>query len=192
MSPLALAVPLMLAAPAAAPDGAVRAVTPAETDPAVTPVTAAPDLVLHPDAAPDLGLSVPAAARPRDELLFGREMLAASGGILVADTAVILAGYGMLQLFAHGVISPTAPNFRAGFLGLGAAALVVPPLTAALFARWARAAPGSGAWWKAFLFSVVGNAAALAAGYLLAPAFWAVVPVQLATIPIGASLGLHW
>jgi hypothetical protein len=189
MLPVVLA--LHLAAVPAAPEPIALSM------PDVGLTAGAPDLSLHAETAVEgaagRGLDVPFAPAPGSgPLLVGREMLAASAGVLAADTLVLAAGYGVLQLFARGAIDPTAANFRAAFYGIAAAAVILPPLGSALFASWARTGPGIGGGWKAFLLSVAGNAVALAAGWALAPAFWAVVPVQLATMPLGASFGLHW
>jgi hypothetical protein len=148
--------------------------------------------------APDLAPRVPRAAlsgplaAPSPPLLRWSEVGAATAGVLAADAAVLAAGYGTLRLFSSGRIDPTAANFRAASFGLLAGAAIVPPLAAALFATWARGGPASGAFWKSFLLAFVGNAAALAGAWALAPAFWAALPLQLATIPAAASLGLHW
>jgi hypothetical protein len=120
------------------------------------------------------------------------EFAAASAGVLAGDALVLGGGYLTLRLFASGTLDPTATNFRRAAYGVGAAALLVPPLAAALLARWARAEPAAGATWKAFLLSLAGHAAALAVGYAAAPHFWVVLPVQLLAVSLGASLGLHW
>jgi hypothetical protein len=121
-----------------------------------------------------------------------RELGAAAGGVLVTDAAVIGAAYGTLQLFAHGSLSPTAGNFRTAAFSLAAASLLAPPLVATLFAALARRGPSSGAVWKALLLSTLGNAIALGSGVLAAPQYWAIVGIQLATIPALTSIGLHW
>jgi hypothetical protein len=122
----------------------------------------------------------------------GRELAAASGGVFVGDALVIGGGYLALKLFANGTFSPTASNFRTAAYVLAASALLVPPLTGALFARWARKGPASGALWKAVVLASLGQVAALGAGYAAMPHFWVVLPVQLVAISAGASLGLHW
>lgn len=122
----------------------------------------------------------------------GRELAAASVGVLSGDALVIAGGYLTLQLFANGTLDPSATNFRRAAYGLAATALLVPPLTAVLLARWARAEPASGATWKAFLLAAFGHGAALAAGLAASPRFWVVIPVQLLAVTLGTSLGLHW
>lgn len=122
----------------------------------------------------------------------GRELAASSLGVFLGDAAVLGAGYYTLRLFANGTISPTAENFRTAAYVFAATALVVPPLTAVLLARWARAEPASGAAWKAMLFAVAGQVAALAAGYYAAPRLWVVLPAQMLTIGLGTTVGLHW
>jgi hypothetical protein len=42
------------------------------------------------------------------------------------------------------------------------------------------------------LLAAAGQVAALATGFLAAPHFWLILPVQLATVSLGASYGLHW
>ncbi len=146
-------------------------------------------LVLH----LSLSLASPGLVPPRDPgPLQGSEVAAASLGVLTGDALVAGTGYLTLQLFARGAITPSAANFRSAAYALGATALLLPPVTAALLARWARAEPASGALWKAMLLAVAGQAAALAAGYAAAPHFWVVIPVQLLAIGLGTSLGLHW
>jgi hypothetical protein len=142
-------------------------------------------------AAPPVG---PTRLAPSlDPGLFqGRELAASSVGVLLGDALVIGAAYGTLELFAARTIQPTAPNFRRAAYGLGAATLLVPPLTAVLLARLARVEPTWGSTWKAMLLAVAGQAVALTAGYLAYPSFWVVFPVQLVAIGLGASLGLHW
>lgn len=122
----------------------------------------------------------------------GRELVASSLGVLVGDAAVIGGAYYTLRLFANGTIRPSADNFRSFAYGLGVATLVVPPLTAVLLARWARAEPASGATWKALLLALAGQSVALAAGYYASPRFWVVPPVQIIAVGAGTSLGLHW
>lgn len=138
--------------------------------------------------------NVPAELAPRlDPGPFrGPELAAASAGAFTGDALVIGAGYLTLRLFANDTISPTAANFRTAAYALAAAAVVVPPLTGALFARWARARPASGAFWKALLLASVGQVAALGVGYLASPHYWVILPAQFVTISLGASLGLHW
>jgi hypothetical protein len=120
------------------------------------------------------------------------ELAAASVGVFAGDALVLGAGYLTLQLFASDTLAPTAANFRRAAYVLGAAALVVPPLTAVLLARWARHESASGATWKAMLLATLGQAAAISAGLLATPHYWVVLPVQILAIGIGTSLGLHW
>lgn len=159
-------------------------------------------LALAVAAQPDLSAPPPSDVRtlslarplepPRQGLLHGREMFAAAGGVLVGDALVLGLGYGTLQLFARGTIAPTAGNFRNAALGWAATAVIVPPLAASLFASWTRSGPRRGAAWKAFLLTAVGHAAALVAGYAMGPAYWAIVPMQIAAMGPAASLGLNW
>jgi hypothetical protein len=121
-----------------------------------------------------------------------RELAAASGGVVAGDLLVAAGGYLTLQLFANGTLDPNATNFRRAAYGMAAAALVLPPLTAVLLARWARVHPASGATWKALLLATVGHAAALAVGIAASPHYWVVLPVQLVAVSLGTSLGLHW
>ncbi len=140
-----------------------------------------------------LSLASPGLVPSRDPgLLQGSEVAAASIGVLTGDALVVGTAYLTLQLFAKDAITPSAANFRSAAYVLGATALLAPPITAVLLARWARAEPASGTLWKAMLLAVAGQAAALAAGYAAAPHFWVVIPVQLLAIGLGASLGLHW
>lgn len=147
-------------------------------------------------AAPGPGLSpgLPPALAPRlDPGPFqGRELVASSLGILAGDALVAAGAYGTLQLFANGTLQPSAHNFRSFAYGLGAAALVVPPLTAVLLARWFRAEPASGAVWKALLLAALGQTAALFAGYYATPNFWVVPVVQMVAVGAGTTIGLHW
>jgi hypothetical protein len=122
----------------------------------------------------------------------GGELAAASLGVLAGDAAVVGGAYYTLRLFANGTINPTAQNFRNMAYGVGLASLLVPPLTAVLLARWARAEPAAGAMWKAYALALAGEFAALAAGYYAAPRFWVVLPVQFVAVGLGTSLGLHW
>jgi hypothetical protein len=142
-------------------------------------------------AAPPVGPT--GLASPLDSGPFqARELAASSVGVLLGDALVIGAAYGTLELFAARSIEPSAPNFRRAAYGLGAASLLVPPLTAVLLARLARVDPAWGSTWKAVLLAVAGQALALTAGYLAYPSFWVVVPVQLVAVGLGASFGLHW
>lgn len=209
MAPLALALHLALgvtdlaAQPARAPSPDVGAVDreaaasapgpviPAsETGPAVVPAALAP--LAPPAAAPRLH-AITLAPQQLDPGPFRPgEVLGATFGAFAGDALVIAAGYETLQLFANGTLSPSATNFRRAIYGLGAAALVVPPLTAVLLAKLGAGPHASGALWKAMLLASVGQAAALAVGYYAAPRFWIILPVQAITLSLGASLGLHW
>jgi hypothetical protein len=149
----------------------------------------APDLAIHP--------ADPTVNGPRPELVergpfAGGELAASAAGVLAGDAAVIAIAYGTFEMFTRGAVAPTATHFRNAAFVLGGAALILPPLGAALGARLARASPARGALWKAFLLSTLGHALALAVGYAFAPNYWAIVPVQLATMTTGSSLGLHW
>jgi hypothetical protein len=124
--------------------------------------------------------------------LQGRVMLGASGGLLAGDAVVLALSYGTYHLFTSGAVSPTAAHFRTAGIGLLTAALVLPPLGAALGGGWAGRGVRGGGFWRAFLLSVLGQSLALTAGYLTAPTFWAIVPVQFATIAPGTSVGLRW
>jgi hypothetical protein len=152
---------------------------------AMAPLALALHLAL---AAPAAGLTPPLDTGR----LRGSEMAAATLGVFAGDALVIGAGYLTLRLFANGTLDPNASNFRTAAYGFAAAALVVPPLTAALFARWARSGPASGAFWKALILASVGQATALTAGYAASPRLWVILPVQIVTISLGASFGLHW
>jgi hypothetical protein len=120
------------------------------------------------------------------------ELMGAGVGVVAGDAAVMAAAYGTYQLFVKGALAPTVGNFRWAAYGLGAAALLLPPLGAVIGGNVARSGPAAGAAWKAFLLSLAGHAAALAVGYLAAPSYWAVLPAQLATMTTGTSVGLHW
>jgi hypothetical protein len=198
---LALHVSLAAADPAAPPTDAApveheavapgEAVRTADTGPrAVTPAALAPALTAP---APSLR-AITLVPRELDPGPFRRpgELVGATAGAFVGDALVLAAGYETLQLFANGTFSPSATNFRRAVYGFGAAALVVPPLTAVLFAKLGAGRNASGSLWKAMLLASVGQAAALAAGYYAAPHFWVVLPVQAIALSVGASLGLHW
>jgi hypothetical protein len=122
----------------------------------------------------------------------GGEIAASSLGVVAGDALVVGAGFLTLQLFANGTLFPSASNFRRAAYATGVSSLVVPPLTAALLARWARTNPASGSLWKALLLATAGQAIALGAGYLAAPRFWVILPVQLVTVAVGTTIGLHW
>jgi len=140
-----------------------------------------------------LALASPGLAPPLDPGPFrGGELALASVGVLGGDVLVLGAGYLTLQLFADGAISPSAQNFRRAALVMGVFALVVPPLVAVLLAKVGARSPAAGAFWRALLLAAAGQAAALAVGYYAAPHFWLTIPIQLATVSVGTSLGLHW
>jgi hypothetical protein len=122
----------------------------------------------------------------------GGELAAASLGVLGGDALVFGLGYATLRLFANDTLAPSAQNFRRAALVLAGSALLVPPLIAVLAGRLARAGPASGNAWKALALALVGHAAAVAVGYLAAPHLWVILPVQLALVSSGTSLGLHW
>ncbi|BDG04509.1 hypothetical protein [Anaeromyxobacter oryzae] len=149
----------------------------------------AADLAIRPGG----DLSGPMRARMLERGPFtGGELAAAGAGALLGDAAVIGLAYGTFHLFTSGGISPTATHYRNAAFGLGAATLLLPPLGAVLGGSFARMGPARGAPWKAFLLSLLGNALALGVGYRLAPNYWAILPVQLATMTTGTSFGLHW
>ncbi len=148
-------------------------------------------LVLH-LAVASPGLSAPIPRQLDPGPFQGSELAASSLGVLLGDALVLGSAYYTLQLFAHGTLRPTAGNFRTAAYSFGMAAIVVPPLTAMLLARWARAEPASGAAWKALLLATAGQMAALAAGYAASPRFWVIIPAQLLAVGVGTTLGLHW
>jgi hypothetical protein len=123
--------------------------------------------------------------------LGGGTLALASAGTLAGDAAVVAAGYLTLQLFANGTFSPSATNFRRAAYGLLAAATLVPPLTAVLVGRLGRSGREASVW-RALLLAAAGQVATLAVGYAAAPHFWVMLPVQLATLSVATSLGLHW
>jgi hypothetical protein len=120
------------------------------------------------------------------------ELIASGFGALGGDLVVVGVAYGTLRLFASDVIYPSAHNFRNAAFVLAGTALIVPPLTAALFGRLARASPASGSFWRAFGLATAGQAAALAVTYLAAPYYWVFLPLQLVALAAGTSVGLHW
>jgi hypothetical protein len=140
-----------------------------------------------------LALAAPGLVPPLDPGPFrGGELAWASAGALAGDAVVLGAGWLTLQAFAHGTLSPTGDNFRRAAYAFGAAALLVPPLGAVLFARWTGRGPSDGSVWKALLLATAGQVAALGAAWLAAPHLWVVFPAQVVTVSLGASLGLHW
>lgn len=121
----------------------------------------------------------------------GSTLALASVGALTGDALVFSAGYLTLQLFASGSIAPTATNFRRAAYGMAAAAVLVPPLTAVLLGRLGRGGRDATVW-RALLLTAAGQVTTLAVGWAAAPHFWVMLPVQLATLSLGTSLGLHW
>lgn len=160
-------------------------------------MTAAVALALHlalasPGAEP-VAMGTPTLAPRLDPGPFhGGELALASAGAIVGDALVVGSGYLALTMFANGTVQPTAGNFRTAAYVLAASAVIVPPLTAVVLARLGARGPLAGAMWKAMLLAAAGQATALGAGYLGAPHFWIILPVQLATVSLGTSLGLHW
>jgi hypothetical protein len=145
-----------------------------------------------PGSAP-VAMGTPSLAPRLDPGPFGGgELALASVGVLAGDALVVAGGYVALSMFANGTLQPTAGNFRTTAYVLAASAVLVPPLAAVLIARLGARGPLSGALWKAMLLAAGGQAMALGAGYLGAPHFWIILPVQLATVSLGTSLGLHW
>jgi hypothetical protein len=147
----------------------------------------APDLSIpHPVTAPASAAGLdPGPFRPP-------ELVGAGAGVLAGDALWLGAALGTFHLFTGGTVSPTASHFRNAALGLGTAALILPPLGAVLGGMMARTGPAYGAAWKAFLLAFVGQAAALTTGFLVAPAYWVILPIQLALMTAGTSVGLHW
>jgi hypothetical protein len=158
----------------------------------MAPLALALQLALAAPGVTSSGAPPPALAPRLDPGPFrGGELAMASLGTLAGDVLVMGAGYLTLQLFASDTFSPTADNFRRAAYVLGAAAIIVPPLTAALLARLT-GGPGAGRLWKAVLLATVGQAASFVAAYAAAPRFWLFLPVQLVAVSAGASVGLHW
>jgi hypothetical protein len=151
-------------------------------------VVASLALALHLALAAPPGLAPPLDPGP----LRGGELAWASLGAFAGDAAVLGAGWLTLQAFANGTLSPTGDNFRRAAYVFGTAALVLPPLGAVLLARWRGRGLTGGSVWRALLLATAGQAAALTAGWLAAPHLWVVLPVQVVTVSLGASLGLHW
>jgi hypothetical protein len=190
----------LLLAVAPAPDGAgppredparADAIPAAPPAPVAVPASSAEGLGSGPAAA-DL-LPRPRLGAPPDRAwIEGRVLLGASAGTGVGDLAVISLAYGTYRLFTSGAVSATAPHFRAAGVGLAAAILVLPPLGAALGGGWAGPGVRAGGFWRAFLLAALGNALAITAGYLTAPTFWALVPVQLALMAPATSLAFRW
>jgi hypothetical protein len=143
-------------------------------------LSSAPDLSVPPRVAVDAG---PFQAP---------ELVGAGVGVLAADALWLGAAAGTFRLFTSGAVSATASHYRHAAFGLAGTALLLPPIGAMLGGMLGRSGPAYGAAWKAFLLALAGQAAALTAGLLLAPAYWAVIPVQLALMTTGTSVGLHW
>lgn len=120
------------------------------------------------------------------------ELLGAGAGVLAGDALFLASAWGTYRLFVDGQVPATASSFRTAGITLATAALLLPALGATLGARLGGAGPGGGAAWKAFLLSLLANTGALAAAFLAMPAVWVALPVQLAAMTAGASLGLHW
>jgi hypothetical protein len=123
--------------------------------------------------------------------LAGQTLALASAGALTGDVLVVGAAYLTLQLFANGTISPTAGNFRHAAYGFLAAATLVPPLTAVLLGRLGQGGRHA-TLWRAIALAAVGQVTTLAVGYATWPHYWVMLPVQLAAVSVGTSLGLHW
>lgn len=158
----------------------------------MAPLALALQLALAAPGVGPPGAPPPSLAQRLDPGPFrGGELAMASVGTLAGDVLVMGAGYLTLQLFASDTFSPTADNFRRAAYVLGAAALVVPPLTAALLARLTGGAR-SGRLWKAVLLGTMGQVASFAGAYAAAPRLWLFLPLQLAAVSAGASVGLHW
>jgi hypothetical protein len=158
----------------------------------MAPLALALQLALAAPGVGPPGAPPPSLAQRLDPGPFrGGELAMASLGTLAGDVLVIGAGYLTLQLFASDTFSPTADNFRRAAYVLGAAAVVVPPLTAALLARLTGGAR-SGRLWKAVLLGTMGQVASFAGAYAAAPRFWLFMPLQLVAVSAGASVGLHW
>jgi len=150
----------------------------------VAPLALALHLAL---ASPGLGTVPDLEPRP----LAGQTLALASAGALTGDALVLGAGYLTLQLFANGAISPNAGNFRHAAYGFLAAATLVPPLTAVLLGRLGHGGRRATVW-RALALAAAGQVATLAVGYAAWPHYWVMLPVQLAVVSVGTSLGLHW
>ncbi len=149
-------------------------------------------LALHLAAAAAPSLA-PALPPPHDPGPFeGGELIASGLGALGGDALIVGAGYATLQMFANGALQPNAHSFRNAAFLLAGAAVIVPPLTAALLGKLARSPPASGSFWKAFALATAGHAIALGAAYVAYPRFWVFLPVELVAVAAGTSVGLHW
>jgi hypothetical protein len=141
--------------------------------------------------APSLSANAPLASRLERGPFGAEELFGAAAGTALGDLAIFAAGWATLQLFANDTLSPNASNFRRTAYAFGLAALLVPPLTATLFGNWASPGPRGGIF-RAWLIGIVAQAASAVAGIAAAPHYWVVLPVQLVTVTVGTSLGLHW
>lgn len=144
---------------------------------------------------PDLAVRPPPLQPPRGAALGdavgGGEIGGALLGVVAGDAAVLGLAYATYQAFVSGATAPTAAHFRHAAIGLAASAVILPPLGAALGGALGRSGPTRGGFWKAFLLATLGHAASLAAGYLVAPAYWVILPVQLSLMTTGVAFGLH-
>jgi hypothetical protein len=145
-------------------------------------------------AAPSTALAMTLAPRELEQPgpLRTGEVAAAALGAFTGDALVLGGGLLALRLFSNGTIAPTAGNFRHAVYGLGASALVLPPLAAVGLAALVGRGHAPFGFWKAMLLATAGQVAALATGYLAAPRFWVIVPVQALAVSLGTSFGLHW
>jgi hypothetical protein len=152
-----------------------------------------PDAAVTPAVtlAPSMPTAVPLSPRLERGPFGAEELFGAAGGIALGDLAIAAAGWATLKLFANDTISPNANNFRRTAYAFGLAALLVPPLTATLFGNWASPGPRGGLF-RAWLIGIAAQAASAFAGIVAAPHYWVVLPVQLITVTVGTSLGLHW
>ena len=119
----------------------------------------------------------------------GRELAAAGLGVLAGDVLVRRARLrDAAALRARGLraLRSELPHRGVRARGRGArpAAARREP-GGALRAR----EPAAGGFWKAFLLSTLGHAAALGVGYVAAPRFWVMLPVQLVGVAAGTRSG---
>ncbi len=182
---LHLVLPLELTAALVTASLGTSGAPPEDLDPLPGALQSSPELRVLPNR-------VLAPIAPRQDSFQGGELAAAGAGALAGDALVFAEVYGTLQLFASRAVPVTASNMRSAAYALGISALLVPPLLSSSFAAWAWRGPHDGAFWKAFLLATAGQAAALAAGWLLAPAYWAILPIQLVAVPLGSAAGLSW
>ena len=108
-------------------------------------------------------------------------------GATLGDVLVVGLGWGTLQLFANGALEPTAEGFRNAAIGLAVAGVVIPPLTAALLARWSH---GGGRFWRSALLALGAQVAALGVGYLAWPHAWVFLPAQALGVGVTSAIGL--